>query len=281
MNATDMDNAPRDVIIISSPRSGTNFFCECIGSLTGVTSYFEVFNPRGVMGAGDARTLATLSAKLKKPVLSAKDPGLLAYFADSPLDGLGLLRGHARGQGAQVLSYKIFPNQLSPEMLEAILRRPGALVVFIVRQRLQTFISYKKATTRDVWKNAETGDQLVEIDAAEFISWGRRIDRWYAEARDLVEAHGIDHAIWSYEDDIDAPKPQVIDRIAAMLQERGLELESTDEARKVKFRKQDLPVGPFKKISNGEALRAALRDHRAYNYALANPFEDTAQPKQP
>ena len=54
---------PNEIVIISSPRSGTNFLCECLGEFEENLNLFEIFNRRGVFGANNHGIAADFARK--------------------------------------------------------------------------------------------------------------------------------------------------------------------------------------------------------------------------
>lgn len=265
-------SAIKELVIISSPRSGTNFFCECVGAIDRATSYFEVLNPGGVYGVGDKATLGALNAAFKTQAEVARDPDLVRSFRADPLAGIGVLRDHVTQLDQALLAYKIFPGQVPLATMEKIINRDNVVVAQIVRRRLDVFISYEKARTQNVWKNESTKDLLVTIDPDAFLGWARKIDKWFADTGSLIKKHSRPNKVWVYEDDINLPKADVAAKIQSMLIDNGLTLELTPETDKKRFSRQDRQVGPFKKIANGEELRQELRARGKYNYALSAPL---------
>lgn len=271
----------RDIVVIGTPRSGTNFFAECLDALDGVSAYFEIFNPRGVMGVGDADTLGCLSTALGHPVTSARDAELVQFFRQKPLAAVEVLRSCVEARSDSGLAYKVFPRQVSDETLNELIGAEGCVACFVVRRRLDAFVSYQIARQHDVWKNRDTSQMLVEVDVANFLEWAAITDSWYEHALGLARANGTPVLIYEYDSDIDRPKPELVARLAYDLGRHGLQVTPGKGLERLGFRKQDHRVGPFKKILNEDVLRAELRARRAYNYSLAHPLSDTPKPKAP
>lgn len=269
----------QDIIVIAAPRSGKNFFCECLGALSGVAAYFEIFNPRGVMGAGDPRTLEHLSNVLGRPVSSAKEPELVRFFRKQPLEAVEELRACARENGDVAVCYKIFPGQVSADALRSLVMRPEALVAMVVRRRLDAYISYQNARRDNVWKNRDTSNLFPSIDLEDFVSWAERVDSWYENAAALARAADRPMCIFDYDDDINVPKPELVANLSSQLKRLDLDLTPGRAVKKAAFRKQDKRVGPFSKISNADELRTQLRFRRAYHYALTSPLSEAPKPK--
>jgi LPS sulfotransferase NodH len=262
-----------EVVIIAAPRTGTNFFCECLGTIPGTLSLFEVFNPAGVFGAG-ARpyVLEHMSAVLDQPIAEATDPALRKYFRETSREALRELHKAAETAGEALLSYKVFPRQLKPHALERLISGKGRAFVFVVRHRLDTYISYLKASSTKTWKRQDTSDLRIEVDAAEFLNWAAQLDEWYQTTTTLVQAAGAPHAVVQYERDVDLPKAEVVRRQLEILGTMGIAMPAPERVPAPKFTRQDAPVSPFLKISNGDALEAALSADGRLAYALSAPL---------
>lgn len=261
-----------EIVVISSPRSGTNFFIECIAALKKVDSYLELFNRRGVMGVGNRQTLAHFSDVIGQPVTHPKDPMLIDMFRTRPISALEELRDVARREGRQAICYKVFPNQLSDPDMEAILARPGVRVIFLTRRRLDVYISYLKARATDTWTGRKTSDISVEVMMPRFRNWARKQDAWYEHLRQAVTAAAIPFVHLTYDDDVDVGKEALIERIRGLVSQWGVDDAIDPAATRPRLQRQDLKVGPFKKIRNGESLREELRAAGLYNYSITAPM---------
>jgi hypothetical protein len=260
------------VVIVSSPRSGTNFFCECLADLDQNLGLFEVFNKGGLYGGRQGSVLGTFSKHLERRIRDVSDPALLEFVHDSPIDALNIIGRAAAADGYSTFSYKIFPKQVAEGAFGQILHAERTRVVVIVRQRLDTFISYQKARQADVWKNQSTEDILPTIDVKAFLKWAKRLDTWYESAAQMLDMAGKPLDLFVYDSDINVPKPELVHRLATLLAERGLAVASPDRDAPPRFSKQDRDVGPFRKIANAEELRSALRDRGKFKYALGAPL---------
>lgn len=269
----------RDIVIVAAPRSGTNFFCECVSALRGISTYFEIFNPRGVMGVGEPQTLNHLSQALGVSVSSARDKELVRHFRSNPLAAVDILRDCAQARGDRALCYKVFPKQITWDVLGELLNRQGTITIFVVRRRLDVYVSYKKAQQQDVWKNRDTSDLQIEVDVDDFLNWAAEIDGWYEAVAEVARRDKLTHLVYDYDSDIDIPKPKLVDHLSTELSGVGFVTEPGLGVQRSAFKKQDRKKRPFKKISNAAALRDELRSRRAYRYALAPPLAEVPKPR--
>lgn len=262
----------REIVILSAPRNGTNFLCECLGGLREIDAYFELFNPNGVMGAGVPPVLSRASAMFGRDITSAHDPDLVQLFRTEPVRGLWMLRDTALERRRKCISYKIFPGQLSPAALATVLDRDGVFVIFLSRARLDVYISYLKARQTNVWKNAPTGgiDCTVGVDA--FLDWAAEQDRWFDSCADMVRRSGRPLTVFDYNSDIDVGKHELLRHLIRVLGRVGTKVTFNPEADDRLFLRQDAPVSPFRKIGNGAAVEAGLTRLGRLDYALAAPL---------
>ena len=84
----------REMIIISSPRNGTNFYCECVRQIEGALGLFEIFNPSAVFGVREPPLLAHFAEALGHDIDGARDKrlargGKLHFNAPAALPAIG------------------------------------------------------------------------------------------------------------------------------------------------------------------------------------------------
>lgn len=262
----------REIVILSAPRNGTNFLCECLGGLREIDAYFELFNPNGAMGTAVPPVLSRVSAMFGREVVSAQDPDLVALFRTEPVRALWMLRDTARARRRKCISYKIFPGQLSPAALATVLDRDGVFVILLSRTRLDVYISYLKARQTNVWKNAPTAGLACEVEVAAFLDWAEEQDRWFDSCAELLRRTGRPSAVFDYDADIDVAKHDLLRHLIRVMRRVGTEVTFNPEADETLFLRQDARVSPFRKIGNGDAVEAELRRLGRLDYALAAPL---------
>lgn len=273
---TEQDSAKpafNEIVILASPRSGTNFFCECIGALPEVIGYYELFNPQGVFGLG-GRILPLVTDRFGlTDVENAKDPRLVKIFRKTPLEALDTLASVSREQGRSAMSYKIFPRQLPMETLGQILDSEQRHPLFLVRRRLDVYISLQKARQSGSWTRNSTVDVRPEIEIDDFLQWAAGTDDWYAEAFKVAQDRTKRIIVANYDSDVDVPKRELIGRVHRALETYGINTTLGGTLKMVRFKRQDARGLPFEKIANGDALRANLEEAGKLEYALGTPLE--------
>lgn len=263
---------PAEVVVIAAPRTGTNFFCECLGEFPEIVGMYEIFNPAGVYGLSKWDLLQLFEERLGvRRIDGVSDPVLLRHFSDQPLDALDTISQGVAARGNTGWSYKVFPRQLDHEVLARLMASPHRHFIFLVRTRLDVFISYEKARQRDVWKNESTSDFLPEIDVDDFLEWAAEADQWYADTLHLATAHGRNPVILDYDDHVDVDKDELLARQHELLGSMGVSVTPTSNI-KPKFTRQDRQVEPFAKIANGDHVRRELVDRGQLGYALSAPL---------
>nr|WP_321980764.1 hypothetical protein [uncultured Cohaesibacter sp.] len=266
----------REITIIAAPRTGTNYFCDSLGEFDNFANLFEIFNPRGAFGlARFPEILASLRETAGIDFQDQSDPALTKYVADNRLAFLESLRDAMNRAGKLAYSYKVFPHQMSGEELDQMISKPDSLIMFIVRSRIDTFISYKKAMLSDVWVNTDTKNVKPEIEFDEFMEWAEVEDRWYLAAEERVHKAGKSYMTFSYEADINVTKPFLLEQQYLYLRGQGIPVDFPADVTPPTFQRQDGVVGPFKKIQNGEELKQKFIDRNLLGkYVLRNPLVD-------
>jgi hypothetical protein len=257
------------------PRTGSSYYCDCLGTLPGVVMLREIFNPRGyapVIKLAGARR--RLEAMLGSELAGADDRALHHYFLDQPLEAIEALSAAAAEERAALMVYKIIGHQLERPKLEALLRQRRPRVVILVRRRLDVWISISKAQAIGKWHNRDTKDVEVEIDLGQFMEWSQASDDWYRYAVELTDQLGLGAKILYYDRDVDRPFPELRRSTIGLLADLDIHLPRRGgTALRIRSR-QDARTEPFSKISNGAALRADLAARGLLDYALSPPLQD-------
>ncbi len=257
-------------MILSAPRSGTNYFCECMNAFPEVFGFAELFNPNATFGLG-RRIVPEVGSRLGlDDVEVATDRRLTTIFRERPLDALRAVSDVSRDKGASVFSYKVFPGQLPLDTLGRLLDDDHRHVIFMVRRRLDVYISYQKAVLVGSYTQTDTKEVTPTIDVDAFLTWARRTDDWYNGCFELVREKGKTITIARYKTDINLPKRELLERASRALGYHGVTVTVPEGQLRRRFKRQDKRSEPFKKIANGEELRAALRQAKALKYAMGS-----------
>ncbi|WP_310618937.1 DUF6395 domain-containing protein [Flexibacterium corallicola] len=263
----------KEIMIISSPRSGTNYFCDTLDNLVGGISLFEIFNDEGVFGIKKAPSfLQALSQSQSKNFEDGSDPDLIRLFRYRPLYALEEFASFCEKNDLSFFSYKLFPKQLDHSEIENIMNKRRPLCVFIIRNRLDVYISYKKARKTSVWKNKSTENIRIDLDVDDFLSWADEVDKWYSRCFQTARLAGIQPIIFSYESQINTEKENLIEQQRLLLASHGVKCLLPNQLPNAKFNRQDAILSPFEKIDNGVSFRRKLMERGELEYALSKPF---------
>jgi hypothetical protein len=266
-----------EIVILASPRSGSNFFCECIGALPEVAGFYELFNPNGVFGIG-RRILPDICDRFGlTDVENAKDPRLIQIFRQDPLEALDALATSSRQQGKSAMSYKILPRQLPMDTIGRILDDDRRHPLFLVRRRLDVYISLQKARHSGSWTQGRSVYVRPELQVDDFLRWSAETDEWYAEAFKASQERAKRIIVANYESDVDVPKRKLIKGLHRSLRTFGVRTTLDRGVKRARFKRQDRSGDPLDKISNGVALRASLQEAGMLKYALGAPLEEERQ----
>jgi LPS sulfotransferase NodH len=265
----------RELVILSMPRTGSSYLCDCLATLPGVVVPREIFNPRGY---GPLLKMANAKERFEKilghTLEHLDDAELHRYFLEHPLEAIETLADAAARQRASLMVYKVIHHQLDRPRLEAILtqRRPDVLV--LVRRRLDVWISIRKAVAVGKWHHRDTKDVEVAVDVDQFVAWMRVRDDWYAYVTQFTRQLGLAVRVLDYDRDIDRPLGELQHSARELLEGLGVRLRGGDGANVPIRERQDARTDPFAKITNGEALRATLIERGLLDYALSSPLDD-------
>ncbi|HEX9858068.1 MAG TPA: hypothetical protein VGA75_06895 [Paracoccaceae bacterium] len=263
----------RAIAFVGVPRTGTNYLFQCLSALDGLMVLNEVFNPRAAYGFDDYGAVMRehFSTLLQTDFHSEADQALVRHIAGHPADALAQIRAVAGRHGFSAVAFKIFPRQLPPEILgRGILGDPAVIPIFVARQMLGSYISYRKAQRTEIWRLKDTTSQKITLDPEDYRRWHHTTLDWYATAQRAIRAAGLRCDRLLYEDFTACPPVAVAARVAAMLRPFGLTLALSGSPEPTLVR-QDRSEDPFDRIANGAAFRHALARAGLLQASLAPP----------
>mgnify|MGYP001793279762 FL=1 len=261
-----------ELIVVSTERSGTNFFGSCLRRFDQGVTFFEVFAQDAVYGLEAYPQVAKRFGELiSYDIQRETDPALARLVHAEPVKHLKLLHQSAAERGAQFFCYKLFPGHLHPSKVKLAMAEDEVRVIFLVRRRLDCFISFQKALQLEAWQSSDTTAEKIAITTKQFMEWAQSRDQWFNNLyRHTLEA-GVPRQILSYDLDIDRPQAAVLAKCDFVLKSFGVEAPRLTVAGPSEFKKQDKADSPFAKISNGSEVEEAFRAADLLDYALS-PF---------
>ncbi|MGR3466399.1 MAG: hypothetical protein ACU0CI_00850, partial [Shimia sp.] len=229
------------LLVISVPRTGSNVVMEGLGRFAGLEVASELFNARGVYGLGRLGTVPGLASDDGPPAqwqLRARDAAPLPW----------LRRIAPRGAWA----FKLMPDQLAEWDLATLLDTDVTAALFVTRGRLSRYASLLKAEARDVWTDRATTALRPQVNPLNFLADAHRVDRWYAQCAEMLEARGLPFQAIPYETDVEPGFDSLLGRLETALRALGLPVGAPRPGAPW-FRKQDAG-DVFDRVVNGAAL---------------------------
>lgn len=273
-----MQPAVKTLVVVSLPRSGTNYFCATIGTIRNALSMGEIFSPTGVMGlSGKSFLESEFAAEIGAE--GHRTPGLIGTFRTDPLRSVARIKRAMReAPNKSLLSFKVFPDQLTEEDLHALCSSHADAAIILVRARLDCFVSLLIARKAGTFHSVDTSDIRVEVDPDAFLEWAREADAWLARQERMIRDTGLPLILLSYDIDVNKATPLLQEKIYFLLRSLMLPAVFPKPRDKVHFSKQDDRSDVFDRISNAGDLRAALESRNLLDYALKPPLSEATEP---
>ncbi|WP_137110670.1 hypothetical protein [Rhodobacter sp. SY28-1] len=264
----------REIVVLGSPRSGSNLLCSILRDLPDNIGFFEILAKDRIEGlqwhpAVEARVAASLTV----PGATADSAELIAARDSDPVAFFDALSKGAREAGARSITCKIFDHQISIPHLDAILRRPNLRVIFLSRRRIDRFISAEKARISGKYLQANTTETRPLISTLGFLKEMFQDDHQLEAMYRSVRTAGVPYSYLNYERDLDIDQDQRKARISDALVAVGLP-QGVSHARPENWLvKQDESPDWRLKIANGFETAAALAGCGLLDYAQEAPLE--------
>ncbi len=275
-------NAPEELLIIATQRTGSNFLSECLRAFARTLVLREIFHNRSVLGAnGQSYVLDELGKRLGLPISSSSEPELVSFFRREPARAWSMLAEIAASHRRKLLTFKIFDRQLPVDHLAPILKARKPAVIFLVRCRLDVYISLMKAKAVGGWSKADTTATKISISAEEFLEWSKGVDLWYQETSQLADRLRLRRLVLRYDDHVKADKERVVSLLQRALEELGIKVSQLPEIPPGTYFKQDRRSSPFDRIGNGQDVKAKLTALGLLDYALQSPLADRVWAARP
>lgn len=275
----------REIVVLGSPRSGSNLLCSILRDLPDNIGFFEILAADRIEGLQWHPAVETrVAASLAVPGATADSAALIAARDQDPVAFFDALSSGAQAAGARSITCKIFDHQISIPHLDAILRRPNLGVIFLSRRRIDRYISAEKARISGKYLQANTTETRPSISTLGFLRDMFQDDRKLEAMYQSVRAAGVPFSYLNYERDLDIDEGQRKARISQALVAAGLP-QGVAHARPEKWLvKQDESTDWRSKIANGFETAAALAGCGLMDYAQEAPlqsFLSSALPVKP
>ena len=242
------------VCIFSGERSGTNHLCRLLTNFPELRVYEELFNKRGTFTLFDDE-LAAVSELSGETYSSYRDERLVAFSRSEPKALLRLLQDLNARKGKSAIVFKIFPGQMDTASIHTeILNEFACVPVILMRQMLDSYISFKKALTTDRWTSADTTSVRVGLEVRELERWVKSHRAWFGHWDDHFRASGAVVPFLLYERDLNGRTPEeVLSKFSEFVgQTAGLTLKAPKRMKNIGLPRQDLATSVEAKVSNWE-----------------------------
>ena len=100
----------------------------------------------------------------------------------------------------KVFVVKIFPDHLSKEALEVVLKNYASHVIFLRRRMLYSYISRLKARATNKWIKEDTSSQRVFLDERFLSEYVQDTEKWFCETQQLTQKLNIPVLELTYEE---------------------------------------------------------------------------------
>jgi hypothetical protein len=263
---------PRLICVLSIGRTGSNHLCDILTCIPEIDSRAELFNPKRSchMHRHELAELARRAGKCFEPSDACAEA--LETMRRRPrlvLDCLSSLMPPEK----RVLSFKVLMGQLTSRQIERkIIGRPDTVIAFLCRRPVDAFISHRKAMHLQQWRDTDTTDVKIEIDAQYFVKWWRKRAAWHIrmEAECWYRRKPFHHL--TYEDDVAGPPAEAARRFCAILARHGLaDLAFPDDSRISGAERQDRTPSVAERVSNWREFQRGLEAMGCLDQAFA-PF---------
>lgn len=255
------------ICLISIPRTGSNHLCRTIRNFSSIASAYEIFNNEGAFGLNDL-DINFLNKKLNMDFKSNRDKSLIGFFKDNPIEVIDLLHDSAKQQGKQHFVFKIFPKQLPDDKFDKMIADSDINFSFIVRKCMDSYISYKKASEKNVWHSETTTDMLITAEYEDFKNWYDENKSWYTECEKKLIQGSKAYSFIAYERDIDCPHKKLLTSFRLNMRAIGIDIGEVYKIDMKGFTKQDRKEKIGDKISNWKEFKAILQDKGMFFKAL-------------
>lgn len=258
------------IVIVSIPRSGTNHFCQAMTNFKEIISLFEIFHPCRVHGLDRYEDLKLIFGT----EIGVKNPTMRQFanlFAANRAGCVRRLSHHTSEVPNRYFSFKVFPKQADISSLETIYSNYIKSAIFIVRRRLDSYVSQVKALEIQNWVQQDTTHLSVEVKVEEFLDWAAGVDDWFGSQHQLLLKNNIVPRLVHYDEQIDVPLRQLLRQIQNTLQTDNICLNRKLRFAKSRLKKQDRTPNVFDKMANGDEVKRQLMELGKLEYATTAP----------
>lgn len=240
-----------NISIVSHPRSGSTYLASLLANFVGMRTVMEPFHQQENVAAAHIKTLTKDRYSEFSAELEDLQSSIYEFGHTRPVDFLDTLSHYVR---CDHLVFKVFPGHLAPEKLEELLKGMD-LIIFLTRNTLHSYISYRIASSLHVWRRKDTSNIKVDIDEASFIRWNNKNYHFLKNAHDIVKKNKLPYIDVQYENLLNTKES--LEELSQRLEEKGILLEIKKDIC-IYTRKQDLRQSAYSKVNDVSALNSLV-----------------------
>jgi hypothetical protein len=269
----------KTAVIFGTQRCGSNFFLSACQKLEDLTVFGEMFHRGGAFPFArnpkldyavkqrlgeticaqfpdqlqDSFAGWTPSGAFSEDANAALNKALVRFSHRTPNRYFEALQSIAKNSR---LIFKIFPEHLDMIQILSILREQRPHVLFLLRNPLDTFISYKKLVQTEKPQDVDTSDVKIKFNAAEYFAFKAAAATYYRTIREYCDHESLPvtqcHYEWLHAAETDSKVEKVRELMQRVFGE-PFKLAPGTEATGL-FKRQDKSETTAQKVLNPGAL---------------------------
>ncbi len=257
------------VLVVSIPRTGTNHLFYTLRNIEKLNVRFELFNKEEAYSVSKEE-VGLLAERHNTCWQNNRDHQFINWSAENPATLLEFLAEKV-AINFDHLIFKLFPNQLSMNQIEAMFRNTSNLrIIFIHRRPIDSFISMMKSIQTRKYHNHDTSDLRVELCSRYFMEWWSGNYNWYRMVENLADGFSLPQTTLSYEADINVAEEELLQKVIEATRTIGLDLSRSAAGRYEGLEKQDKEARYDRKVQNWSTFEAELRTEHFYDRAFGS-----------
>jgi len=272
----------KTAIMFGTQRCGSNFFLSACRKLEGIGVFGEMYHRGGAFPFERNPKLDFATRQRLGEIIRTSFPD----HAKEPFAGWAPAATHTEAADAAInkalvrfshktpnryyeavqklakhprLIFKIFPEHLEMMQILSILREQRPHVLLMLRNPLDTFISYKKLVETTKPQDADTTDMKIKFNAAEYFAFKAAAATYYRTIRDYCEHETLPVQVCHYEWLHGGSEAEKVEKVRDQLNRLFGELFTFSEEAETTslFKRQDSADTTADKVTNPAALPRA------------------------
>ena len=261
--------ASKFISILALPRSGTNYLCGLMRRFQEIDSLYEIYHHQAVYVGNknlSDRIINYINYHHRLNIINNSDQILIDFVHQNPQEILKII---SLQSSSEYISFKIFPNHLSPESFSsAIMQNSQIKKILVKRNLLNIYFSLKFAEITAVWRDQNTSNLKLDFDEDDFINWYADHQKYYQFIENECKKNNCQATVLEYEEihSLQSDREKFI-FLFNFLKSIGLELEESnlyipDKKLSNLRKKQDVRTNILEKVNKPQSLIDTLKSHK-------------------